>query len=109
MQTLEENYTFFRMDNAFFLLSQLPLVNDPHTPLGSPKLVNLIAEIGRSWQDNSKVLFSYAFPHALPTTTVSNFTNEGLPPNSANKTKLFSPSSRRKERGTWYLNDSKHN
>jgi len=81
-------------DNAFFLLSQLPLVNAPHTPLGSPKLANLIAEIGRSWQDNSKVLFSCAFPHALPTTTVSNFTCEGLPPNSANKTKVFSPSCR---------------
>jgi len=82
------------MGSALLLLSQLPLVNAPHTPFGSPKLANLIAEILRPWQDNSKVLFSYAFAHTLPTTTVWKFTSDGFPPNSANKTKVFAPSLR---------------
>ncbi|KAL2338806.1 hypothetical protein Fmac_013252 [Flemingia macrophylla] len=72
--------TFCTMDNASLLLSQLPLVKAPHTPFGSPKLANLIGRISRPWQDNSKVLFSNAFPHAVPTTTVWKFAGNGFPP-----------------------------
>lgn len=93
---------FFMMSNASLFPSQEPLLNDPQLPCGSPKLANLISEIGRFWQASSNTLFSYAFPHAVPIVTVWKFTRDGLPPNSSNKTSVFS-SAVKKDLGTWYL------
>ena len=87
------------MDKASFLLSQVPCLNAPHSPSGLPKLENFMSEMGRPWQDNSKILFSSVFPQADPTTTVWKFTSDGLPPISSNKTNVFTSSSI-KERGT---------
>jgi len=99
---MNEKLTFCTMAKASCLLSQVPLLNAPHSPSGLPKLANFISEMGRPWQDNSKLLFSRVFPQADPTITVWKFTSDGLPPISSNKTNVLI-SSWMKERGTWYL------
>lgn len=90
------------IDDASFDPSQLPFTKDSLVLRGSPKLANLIAEIGSSWHDSSIISPSFPLPLTDPTLIVWKFIFDGLPPNSSNRIKVFS-SFCKNDRGTWYL------